>query len=96
MDYQITTPFTVTYFYRKHCFERTVNSRNLQTLDLDTLTDDIFNFFSDVQSTDLSSLVDIYDSTLRSLIDMLRKNNVGYQLDRRPHGTHWKRLNRRE
>ena len=46
-----------------------VNSRNLRTLDLDTLNDDIFNSFSDVQSTDLSSLVDIYDSTLRSLID---------------------------
>lgn len=36
---------------------------------MDTLSDDIFNSFSDVQSTDLSSLVDIYDSTLRSLID---------------------------
>ena len=49
--------------------KKLVNSRNLRTLDLDTLNDDIFNSFSDVQSTDLSSLVDIYDSTLRSLID---------------------------
>ena len=49
--------------------KKLVNSRNLRTLDSDTLSNDIFNSFSDVQSTDLSSLVDIYDSTLRSLID---------------------------
>ena len=49
--------------------KKLVNSRNLRTLDLDTLSNDIFNSFSDVQSTDLSSLVNIYDSTLRSLID---------------------------
>ncbi|XP_068712798.1 uncharacterized protein [Montipora foliosa] len=49
--------------------KKLVNSRYLRTLDLDTLNDDIFNSFSDVQSTDLSSLVDIYDSTLHSLID---------------------------
>ena len=48
--------------------KKLVNSRNIRTLDLDTLNDDIFNSFSDVQSTDLSSLT-IYDSTLRSLID---------------------------
>ena len=46
-----------------------LNSRNLPTLDLDALSNEIFSSFSDVQSTDLSSLVDIYDSTLRSLND---------------------------
>ena len=49
--------------------KKLVNSRNLLPLGLDTLSNDIFNSFSDVQSTDLSALVDIYDSTLRSLID---------------------------
>ena len=45
--------------------KKLVNSRNLRTLDLDTLSNDIFNSFSDVQSTDLCSLVDIYDNILR-------------------------------
>ena len=55
--------------YAVHCYlllQKTLfgkkpgNSRNLLTLDLDTLSNDIFNSFSNVQSTDLSSLVDIY------------------------------------
>jgi len=64
--------------YTVHCYlllQKTlfgkilVNSRNLLTLDLVTSSNDIFNSFNDVQSTDLSSLVDIYGNTLRSLID---------------------------
>ena len=43
--------------------KKLVNSRNLRNLDLDTLSNDILNSFSDVQSTELSSLVDIYDSS---------------------------------
>lgn len=55
---------------QKSNFERKpVNSRNLRTLRMESFCTDFIDAFPDEQCTDLSSLVDKYDSTLLSLVD---------------------------